>query len=88
MDRRAKRHAGCLAKVGAEDIPAALRRYEALRLPRAAKVQNASKENKSRFHLPDGPLQRQRDAAIADADADWFLKAIAWVYAHDAGDIG
>jgi salicylate hydroxylase len=79
--------AGCLAKVDAEGIPAALRRYEALRLPRAAKVQNASKENKSRFHLPDGPLQRQRDAAIADADADWFLKAIAWVYAHDAGDI-
>jgi salicylate hydroxylase len=80
--------AACLAKVGAEGIPAALRRYEAFRLPRASKVQNASKENKTRFHLPDGPLQRQRDAAIADAEADWFLKAIAWVYAHDAGDIG
>ena len=80
--------AGCLAKVGVEGLPGALRRYEALRLPRATKVQHASKENKIRFHLPDGPLQRQRDAAIADADADWFLKAIAWVYAHDAGNIG
>jgi salicylate hydroxylase len=80
--------AGCLAKVGAEGIPEALRRYEALRLPRAATVQHASKENRTRFHLPDGPLQGERDAVIADADADWFLKASEWVYAHDAGDIG
>jgi len=63
----------------------ALRRYESLRLPRTSRVQAASKENKTRFHLPDGALQRQRDAQIQDAATDWFLKAIGWIYEHDAG---
>jgi salicylate hydroxylase len=77
--------AGCLAMTGREDIPGALRRYESLRLPRTSRVQAASKENKTRFHLPDGALQRQRDAQIQDAATDWFLKAIGWIYEHDAG---
>lgn len=76
--------AACLAKIGGPDISQALRLYESLRLPRASRVQAASKENKTRFHLPDGPQQRQRDAQLGDASTDWFLKAIAWVYGHDA----
>jgi len=38
----------------------------------------------NRFHLSDGPQQRTRDAQPGDASAEWFLKAIAWVYGHDA----
>ncbi|HEY0340258.1 MAG TPA: FAD-dependent monooxygenase, partial [Steroidobacteraceae bacterium] len=75
----------CLATIGEQDIPAALRLYEALRLPRASRVQAASKENKTRFHLPDGFPQRERDAQIRGAGTDWFLEAMSWVYGHDAG---
>jgi len=76
--------AACLAKSGGRDIPEALRMYESSRLPRASRVQAASRENKTRFHLPDGEEQRARDALLGNASTDWFLKAIAWVYAHDA----
>lgn len=76
--------AACLAKSGGQDIPAALRVYESSRLPRASRVQAASRENKTRFHLPDGAEQQARDALLGNASTDWFLKAIAWVYAHDA----
>jgi salicylate hydroxylase len=76
--------AACLAKIGGSDISQALRLYESLRLPRTSRVQAASKENKTRFHLPDGPQQRARDAQLGDASTDWFLKAIAWVYGYDA----
>jgi salicylate hydroxylase len=74
----------CLARSGGRDIPEMLRCYEALRLPRASRVQAASQENKTRFHLPDGRQQRERDALLGNASTDWFLKAIAWVYGHDA----
>ncbi|HEX4075812.1 MAG TPA: FAD-dependent monooxygenase, partial [Candidatus Acidoferrales bacterium] len=76
--------AACLAKDGGRDISEALRSYEALRLPRASRVQAASQENKTRFHLPDGPRQQERDALLGNASTDWFLKAVAWVYGHDA----
>jgi 2-polyprenyl-6-methoxyphenol hydroxylase-like FAD-dependent oxidoreductase len=71
--------AECLAKIGERDISDALHLYESLRLPRASRVQAASKENKTRFHLPHGPRQRERDAQIRDAATDWFLKAMSWV---------
>jgi len=76
--------AASLAKIGGTDIAQALRLYESSRLPRTSRVQAASKENKTRFHLPDGPQQRERDAQLGNASTDWFLKAIAWVYGHDA----
>jgi salicylate hydroxylase len=79
--------ASCLAKSGGQDIPEALRLYESVRLPRASRVQAASKENKTRFHLPDGPQQRERDAQLRDASTDWFLRAIEWVYGHDVGAV-
>src|SRR5262249_7474459 len=46
--------AACLSEVGAREVPAALQRYENLRLPRAARIQGLSAQNKTRFHLPDG----------------------------------
>jgi salicylate hydroxylase len=67
------------------DIVEALRTYERLRLPRASRIQALSAENKTRFHLPDGPDQEKRDAEMATGSTDWSASAIAWVYGHDAG---
>jgi 2-polyprenyl-6-methoxyphenol hydroxylase-like FAD-dependent oxidoreductase len=75
--------AAVLARAG-DDIPAALHRYEELRLPRTARVQAVAAGNKDRNHLPDGPEQRARDAAMAAGSADWSIGASAWVYDHDA----
>lgn len=56
--------AGCLAGVSRTDIPPALQRYEKLRKPRTAWIQDASRSNAITFHLPDGLEQRERDAAM------------------------
>ena len=74
--------AACLAKD--DDIAAALRRYELARLPRASRVQTASRGNKTRYHLPDGPEQVQRDAGMASGTTDWSFKAVEWLYGYDA----
>ncbi|MEQ8344062.1 MAG: FAD-dependent monooxygenase [Sneathiellaceae bacterium] len=76
--------AACLSAAPA-DLPAALQRYERLRLPRATFVQGLATRNKLRFHLPDGPDQAARDAEMAQGSTDWSLKAIAPVFGHDAG---
>ncbi|TAJ31546.1 MAG: FAD-binding protein [Reyranella sp.] len=68
-----------------DDIPAALVRYEALRKPRATRLQEASAANRVRFHLPDGPEQEKRDAGMKNA-GDRSLDNIAWLYEHDAAD--
>ena len=84
--------AACLAKIS--DVPAALRHYEKMRLPRTSRIQGMSAANKTRFHLPDGPAQKERDAKMATGGTDYSIKAIAWVYNYDAaaavetGDLG
>ena len=75
------------SQVGAREVPEALRRYETLRLPRASRIQALSGTNKTRFHLPDGPAQEARDAEMARGTTDWSLKAVAWLYGHDAGAV-
>lgn len=62
------------------DPAAALRRYEADRIPRTARLQEVSHARAHVNHLPDGPAQRARDAAFAAADP---LEANAWIYAYD-----
>ena len=80
--------AACLMNIDRpQEVPAALRRYEALRLPRASQVKEASRNNKIRFHLPDGPQQQERDAQMASGSTDWSFKAVQWLYGHDAGSI-
>jgi salicylate hydroxylase len=64
--------AACLGKV--DDVPAALRLYEKLRLPRVSRLQATSETNKTRFHLPDGPAQQRRDAAMAGGSMDWVAR--------------
>jgi salicylate hydroxylase len=78
--------AACLADAGC-DIPEALRRYERLRIPRTARLQGMSAANKTRFHLPDGPQQRERDAQMATATTDWSFESVAWIYEHDAATV-
>ena len=73
----------CLLKLS-NDIPAALQLYEKLRLPRASRLQGMSATNKTRFHMPDGPAQRERDGEMARGATDWSPTAIAWLFAHDA----
>jgi len=73
----------CLLKF-LNDIPAALHLYEQLRLPRASRLQGLSATNKIRFHMPDGPAQKQRDGEMALGATDWSREAIAWLFQHDA----
>jgi salicylate hydroxylase len=80
--------AACLSQTDARDIPEALRRYEALRLPRASRVQGLSEANKTRFHLADGTAQQARDAEMARGGTDFSLKSVAWLYGHDAEEPG
>lgn len=71
--------ASCLAADTADPV-AALRRYEALRMPRTSRIQQVSHGRSYLNHLPDGPEQRARDAAFADNDP---LVANAWIYGYD-----
>ena len=75
----------CLADISPADIPAALGRYESLRLPRTARVQGESAANKIRHDLPDGPAQQARDAEMARGGTDFSAEAMGWLYAFDAG---
>jgi salicylate hydroxylase len=67
-----------------DDVPTALARYEAVRKPRATRLQEVSAVNRKRFHLPDGPEQRERDALMT-TNGDRSLGALRWLYEHDAG---
>jgi salicylate hydroxylase len=83
--------AACLAaagpRAGGADVGAALRRYQHLRRPRTARLQAMSAGNQTRFHLPDGPAQRERDHQMAAAGAAWSFNALGWLYEHDAGQL-
>jgi salicylate hydroxylase len=69
----------CLA-ANPEDPIAALGRYEALRRPRTARLQEVSHGRSHINHLPDGPEQRARDLEYSQADP---LKANGWIYEYD-----
>jgi salicylate hydroxylase len=75
-----------LLKAMPDDVPGALQRYEALRKPRATRLQEASAANRVRFHLHDGPEQQKRDAAIANS-GDRSIANIGWLYMHDASAV-
>jgi salicylate hydroxylase len=75
--------AACMQRFG-DDVPAAFELYQSLRLPRTARCQAQSRENMTRFHLPDGPAQQERDAKMATGTTDWAQQAIAWLYSYDA----
>jgi salicylate hydroxylase len=72
--------AACLQHADRTSAPQALQRYEAIRRPRASRVQSMSRGRELRNHLPDGPEQAQRDAELASGDP---LRDSAWLYGHD-----
>ncbi|MGW5472090.1 FAD-dependent monooxygenase [Streptomyces chartreusis] len=74
--------AHCLATT-AESPEQALRRYEAARIERTTRLQRVSHARSDINHLPDGPEQRSRDAALAGSDP---LLRNGWIYGHDAED--
>jgi salicylate hydroxylase len=76
--------AACLLAIG--DPTEALSHYERLRLPRVTRMQEMSRANKTRFHMPDGPAQQARDAEWASAN-DRSPDALGWLYQFDGGAI-
>jgi len=70
----------CLAGVGPDAVPEALKRYESIRLPRASKVQLMSRGREVQNHLPDGVEQERRDAGFGKGDP---LRQSAWLYGYD-----
>jgi salicylate hydroxylase len=67
-----------LAGVSPHEVAAALARYEARRKPRASRVQALSRANGKTWHVPDGPEQRARDAALASGDSDFRAYEFLW----------
>lgn len=72
--------ADCLA--ADDDLPVALRRYEAARHHRTARIHREARLRAATFHLPDGPEQRQRDLVLAKQQD---LDHLDWLYGHDPG---
>jgi salicylate hydroxylase len=62
-------------------VAGALRRYVARGAKHTGMVQDASLRNKSFYHLPDGPQQRERDEKLknfdgeSDVSYDWLWRA-------------
>ncbi len=65
-------------------VPERLARYEALRRPRATRVQQGSFENATAYHLPDGPAQEARDARYVALAREAPYAARGWLFDHDA----
>ncbi len=68
------------------DTVALLRRYEELRLPRVTRLQEMSRANKHRYHMPDGAEQKARDAAMV-ANRERAPDTMRWLFGFDAGDV-
>ena len=76
--------AALLAGAHRDTAPDRLARYEALRRPRATRIQQGSYENATIYHLPDGPAQQARDARYAALGQDESYAARGWLFDYDA----
>ncbi|WP_309500438.1 FAD-dependent monooxygenase [Streptomyces shenzhenensis] len=72
--------ARCLA-ASADDPEQALKQYESARIERTTRLQQVSHARRDINHLPDGPDQQARDAALAGSDP---LVGNGWIYGYDA----
>ncbi len=78
--------AGCLAQAG-HDPAAALRRYEAIRRPRANWVQAFSRQAEELFHMADAGAVARRDRRLAENQRlypDGFPDGQIRLYGYDA----
>ncbi|MFI1030489.1 FAD-dependent monooxygenase [Streptomyces sp. NPDC020951] len=75
--------ARCLA-ASLDDPEQALKQYESARIERTTRLQQASHARRDINHLPDGPEQQARDAALAGSDP---LVSNGWIYGHDAEEV-
>ncbi|WP_326799020.1 FAD-dependent monooxygenase [Streptomyces sp. NBC_01808] len=66
---------------GRDELRAAVRRYEELRLPRTTRIQRQSRANAETFHLADGAAQRRRDTGSL---AEPGLDRHQWLFGYDA----
>ncbi len=73
-----------LSQAEVQNIADVFRKYEAIRIARVNRVQNEAGDNRSRFHLPDGPEQQRRDAGWAGSGADFSAQTAAWLFGYDA----
>jgi salicylate hydroxylase len=73
--------AECLAG-DPDDVAAALRRYELIRMARAGELQTSSHTAAESFYLPDGEEQRRRDAAYSALreTLPWGTRQPIWEY--------
>src|SRR5215468_6353040 len=78
--------ATCLVAAGGTEPAEGLSRYETLRRSRVTRLQEMSRANKTRFHLPDGAAQEARDAEWARA-GDRSPDALRWLYEFDATEL-
>lgn len=91
--------AGALAEAidqvdNAEDLPNALRVWEAVRIHRSSQMQEASLIHGKIWHFPDGPLQQARDEAMKpEVEGRQFVSSPnqwsdpttqRWCYGYDA----
>lgn len=73
----------CALAASPDDPEHALKRYETARIDRTTRLQQVSHGRRDINHLPDGPEQQARDAALADSDP---LVRNGWIYGYDAED--
>jgi salicylate hydroxylase len=74
--------AACLDGAAEDEVPAALRRYEGVRMSRAAELQESASTAADDFYLEDGERQRARDAAYAKLEETrpWGPREPLWDY--------
>ena len=54
--------------------------------PRVTRLQQMSRANKHRYHMPDGPEQQERDAAMV-AQRERSPETMQWLFGFDAADV-
>lgn len=74
---------GVLLGGEAHDIPARLRRYDALRIPRTARIRGEARRQARIYHL-GGIAARLRDTAIRALPPDMLFRRFDWIFTHDA----
>lgn len=66
-----------------EQLALALKRYDAIRIPRTARIQEEARKQGRFYHL-SGLIGRLRDTALKVLPGEAMLNRYAWIFEHDA----